>query len=45
MQIETETRTSGAAETVKVTMNYLDWLQEFREHKTCTYTGEGEGRA
>lgn len=39
-QVRTETKTKDAAETTEVWFNYKDWVQQFKDLETCTYTGE-----
>jgi hypothetical protein len=35
------TKTQDATETVTVSMDYNTWLQEYKEHGSCTYQGDG----
>lgn len=35
------TKTQDATETVTVSMDYNTWLEEYKQHGSCTYQGDG----
>lgn len=44
-KVETQTKMRDAAETVTVSLNYTEWMQEFADKGTCTYKGTSNSLA